>query len=256
MRPLALTLSYDGTAYQGWQEQPERPTITGVLHSSFAEVFGHKIAVVGASRTDAGVHANEQVARFYTDLALDPATLMIAWNRRLPKDITLTALDYAAVGFHPHRNVTQKIYRYTIFTQRPSPFIARFGWWYDRPLDIEKLRESLPLLVGTHDFRSFCTGNDLQDTVRTVDAITALHHDDRIVLEFRGQSFLRYMVRRMAGACITIATKPYLRPIDLQRTLLAKNPEHRLITAPACGLILQKISYDRPIFLSESLVSA
>lgn len=251
MRTIACIVSYDGTAYQGWQEQPARPTIAGYLQSSFADVFGQQIKVVGASRTDAGVHAQGQTARFYTDIPVDCTTMITAWNRRLPEDIVITKLGPAAPHFHPHHGVAQKIYRYTIYTQRPLPFAARYGWWYDRPLNVKKLQSCLPYLIGTHDFRSFCTGDDMLNTIRTVDAITLQQQDEAIALEFRGASFLRYMIRRMVGACVTVATKPYLTPEHIQQTLAAKDPRHHLVTAPSCGLTLVSIDYEQPIFAQD-----
>lgn len=248
MQPFVCTIAYDGTNYQGWQEQPGRPTIAGTLQNSFKDVFGAPIKIVGASRTDAGVHAQEQFGRFYSDVTVDPQTMLVAWNRRLPKDIVVTHIAHAHDEFHPHHNVQQKEYHYVIYTQRPSPTVARYGWWYDRPLDLEKLRQSFATLVGTHDFRSFCTGDDLKSTIRTIDEIKLEIEDNKITIKFYGSSFLRYMIRRIVGSCVTIATKPYLTPVNLAQVLQARNPQHTLPTAPSCGLTLTQIKYHNTIF--------
>ena len=245
MQPFICTIAYDGTNYQGWQEQPGRPTIAGALQQSFRDVFGAPIKIVGASRTDAGVHAQGQTARFFSNIVIDPNIMLMAWNRRLPADIVVTSLALAHAEFHPHRNVHQKEYNYVIYTKRPSPMIARYGWWYDRPLDLEKLQQSLALLVGTHDFRSFCTGDEMTSTIRTIDEITMYVEDNKITIKLFGPSFLRYMIRRIVGACVTISTKPYLTPANLQEILQACNPQHCLPTAPACGLTLMHIMYQQ-----------
>jgi tRNA pseudouridine38-40 synthase len=239
-------IAYDGTDYCGWQLQPHCPTITQELQSTFFKVFGCEVVIIGASRTDAGVHALGQVALCRTGLLIDPAKLMWAWNNRLCSDIVVRSCEYADRYFHPRKNVLQKTYVYQFSCNRPLPDKARYCWYVRRKVDMEKLRECLQLFVGTHDFRSFCTGDEMgSDTVRTIDSIEIRSSGDSHMysIEVKGKSFLRYMVRRMVGASLYIASHVHI-PVEYVRVILqACNPEHQLPAAPALGLSLNLISY-------------
>jgi tRNA pseudouridine38-40 synthase len=131
-----------------------------------------------------------------------------------------------------------------MFRERPLPFVARYGWYYGYPCNFEKLEECLSLFVGTHDFRSFCTGYEREDTVRTINAIKVEHlswlRGYRIIIQ--GPGFLRYMIRRIVGACILVASTE--RSIEeISNALSEKNPQQQLFTAPAQGLVLRRIRY-------------
>ncbi len=241
-----LLVAYDGTRYAGWQVQPHAVAVANILESTFLHVFSKPVKIIGASRTDAGVHALGQVALVITDLHLDPATMMRAWNNALPGDIVIRSLCSSDETFHPQRAVKQKIYWYHIFNQRPLPFLARYGYALQRPCDDKKLYEALQIFVGEHDFRSFCTGDEQITTTRRIDAIT-IHFFKRFNacrIEVQGPGFLRYMIRRIVGASVEVASRRSLS-IDYVRTILeAKNPEHSLPNAPAQGLMLAKIIYN------------
>jgi tRNA pseudouridine38-40 synthase len=243
-----LHIAYDGTEYHGWQYQQDiHPTIAGVLERSFTKTFFVPLSLVGASRTDKGVHAYDQVARCTTDLDMDPARMMELWNRVLPSSIVIREMTYTSEGFHPQHNVVAKTYWYHVFFERPLPFLARYGWHVGNPhLDSEKLRACLTMVQGTHDFRSFCTGNELVDTIRTITntSLTTLpkFHAYRIAIE--GPSFLYRMVRRIVGSAVYVASHPQLSPEDFYKVFTAHNPEHSLPTAPAHGLLLRKIRYN------------
>jgi tRNA pseudouridine38-40 synthase len=241
------TIAYDGTDYCGWQMQPDCPTVTQILQSTFYKVFGTKATIVGASRTDAGVHALGQVAVCRTELDLDPQKIMWAWNNRLRSDVMIRSCERVDNSFHPQRSVLQKTYVYHFSCTRPLPHKARYCWYVRRKIDVEKLKECLNIFVGTHNFRSFCTGDDMgDDTVRTVDSIDICYSEkeDIYSIEVKGKSFLRYMIRRMVGASLYVASHTYL-PVDYIRTVLqACNPEHQLPTAPALGLFLNSIRYN------------
>ena len=201
-----LIVAYDGTAYHGWQLQPDLPTITGLLQSRFHSVFKIPIKITGASRTDAGVHALGQVAAFSLDIEIDPGKLLFAWNNALPHDIVIRSLEVAPDDYHPQRKVIQKTYYYHFFDKRPLPFLARYG--YDAgSIDHDKLHEGLQTFIGTHDFRSFCTGHEQESTIRTIDSIEIKHFSRygvyRVVV--KGPGFLRYQIRRIVGACLDVA---------------------------------------------------
>lgn len=244
MNTYKIIVSYDGTDYFGWQIQPAKKTIAGVLQAHFKERFGHDITLVGASRTDGGVHALGQVARFYSPLTIEDERFRKAFNAHLPKDIHLRKLQRVRDDFHPQREVEKKIYQYHIVTERPLPGLSRFVT-LQRPFDLAKFQEAVQLFVGTHDFRSFCTGNDLENTVRTVEQVTITYKKRYGIYQVTvvGPGFLRYMIRRMVGAALYVAINPTEDISSIASILSQKNPLHHLPTAPAHGLLLRKIIY-------------
>jgi len=239
-----LLIAYDGTDYFGWQRQPDQPTIAGVLENRFESVFKKPISITGASRTDAGVHALGQVASFSLDTPIDPKKLMFAWNNALPKDILIRSLSCVPDDFHPQRDVVEKTYYYHFFQERPLPFVARYGFFCG-PIDEQKLHEGLKIFIGTHDFRSFCTGYEAESTIRTINAIEYMHFKrygiSRIAV--KGPGFLRYMIRRIVGACLDVASYKSKSIDVLQYALDEKNPHQHLHVAPSRGLLLHGISY-------------
>lgn len=246
IKKYKIIIAYDGTNYQGWQTQTATcKTVAHVLQAAFETVFGRTIKLIGASRTDSGVHAMGQVAVFTTDFAITPELLMYAWNNELPADILIRALHEVPLDFNPRYPVTQKTYYYHFFITRPLPFAARYGYYFYRPIDMQKLKDALAIFAGTHDFRSFCSGYDMTDTVRTIDSIKLVYlrryNAYRIVVQ--GPGFLRYMIRRIVGACLEVASREKLS-LDVLRTALEeKHPEQTLPNAPAHGLVLYKIDY-------------
>lgn len=247
MRKYKIIIAYDGTDYCGWQKQSRErnvPTVCQALEDSFYTVFGKRIAIFGASRTDAGVHALGQVAHFCTDMQICPDKMLHAWTNKLPSDISIRSLEPVAQDFNPHHNILHKVYRYHVYSARPLPMAQRYGLFYRYPLSLDKLREALQIFVGTHDFRSYCTGDEHESTIRTIFSITVTENaPGAYCIEFCGPGFLRYMIRRIVGACLYVAARPEV-PLDVLQTILeAKNPEHTLPNAPAKGLCLQSILY-------------
>ena len=246
MKKYKIIVAYDGTDFYGWQIQPGHPTITSVLQNTFKYVFGREILIAGASRTDAGVHALGQTAVFSTDLAIEANQLLFAWQNVLPSCILLRSIEHVPLDWNPRANVKQKTYHYHFFQERPLPMSARYGYYYRHPVDIEKLKKALNVFVGTHDFRSFCSGADYENTVRTITAVDVEYlsrfKTHRIIV--KGPGFLRYMIRRISGACLEVASRDNLGISDLQKALDAKNPLQLLPTAPAHGLLLYKIMYN------------
>lgn len=242
-----IIVAYDGTVYHGWQSQPYATTVSGVLQSTFEKVFNCKAFILGASRTDAGVHSLGQVAIVRTELDISEKKLENAWNNALPSDILIRDISKIDELVHPHAGVVQKTYWYHLFLERPLPFVQRYGWFLKRGFKVNKLQEALAVFIGTHDFRSFCTGNEAESTVRTVDSISIEYIQEfnayRVVI--KGKGFLRYMVRRIVGAALEVATNPDLSVNDLRSRLLLKDPEHTLPNAPAKGLVLYEILYDK-----------
>ena len=241
-----LVVSYDGTHYQGWQSQKNKQAVSNVLADTFKNIFHKDTKIIGASRTDAGVHALAQVARLQTDLAVDPATILRVWNSRLPQDIFIHSLQKTSSHFHPLYHVEQKTYWYHFFLNLPLPFVARYGWHFNYSVDIKKLESALQVFVGTHDFRSFCSGREQENTVRTIDSITLsyLEQFDAYRIEVKGKGFLHHMIRRIIGACLEIASRDTFKVSLLQDVLAEKNPNQTLPKAPAQGLFLKQIMYE------------
>lgn len=243
-----LTLAYDGTAYHGWQIQDDKPTVAGVLSKTFQDIFGIPCSILGASRTDTGVHAHGQVVRIRTDLNIEPEKLLRAWDNSLPADIVIRSLEKCPEGFSPLHNVKNKTYWYYFSLKRPLPAVQRFGWYYRYPVNIEKLKEALKIFVGTHDFRSFTTGNDMcGGTVRTINSITLeyIPEWDMYRIAVTGPRFMRYMIRRLVGAALEVASREHLSVNYLEKALAQKDPHQPLLPkAPGKGLTLHKIEYE------------
>jgi tRNA pseudouridine38-40 synthase len=246
MKTYKLTIAYDGSNYSGWQVQDHMPSIAGAMNSAFAKVFKTKVRILGTSRTDAGVHALGQIAHIKTDLNIVPETLQWAWNNALPADINIRSLERVDDAFNPFCNVEQKIYHYHFFTERPLPFIQRYGYFYSYKLNFDLLRTALQVFVGTHDFASFRSSEDTRtNTIRTIDAISLeyLPRYKAYRITVKGQKFLRHMIRRIVGASLFVATKDNSALLLLEKVLAARNPAHTLPNAPAQGLMLRKIIY-------------
>lgn len=244
MKTYKITIAYDGTKYFGWQYQPEEITVTSVLQDYFKRIFSRDIKILASSRTDAGVHALGQVARFSVDLAISTQKMKWAWNNALPEDIIIRDLQEVEGSFHPLYNVVQKTYYYHFFLKKPLPFAAPYGWYFTKKIDLDKLRECLQIFVGTHDFRSYSC-DEKENTVRTIDSIEL-----RFVRRYgcyqiivRGKGFLRHMIRRIVGASFLIASSKNRFPLELQQALVNVDSEQTLFTAPAHGLLLRKIKY-------------
>lgn len=241
-----LTIAYDGTDFHGWQIQPNAISITQAMQDTFFRVFNKNIDIIGASRTDAGVHALGQIAAFSTDVRVSTEHMMRAWNDALPSAIVIRSLEQTDDSFHPIYGVHEKIYWYHFFLTRPLPFVERYGWFYRYPVDFDRLVEALNIFVGTHDFRSFCTGTDMgEHTVRTIDAIAVTQEQFgawRITV--KGAGFLRHMIRRIVGASLTAASGN-VQIDELRAILEERDPNQALINAPAKGLCLYAIQYAR-----------
>lgn len=246
-KPYKIVVAYDGTMYHGWQEQAGCVTVAGVLQTAFERVFRQPIKVVGASRTDAGVHALGQVARFYTSRSLLPARLLKSWNSALPGDIHIRSLEPILEKFHPQHNVACKTYYYHFFTQRPLPHHVRYGYYFPRRFDEEKLRACLKCFVGRHDFVSFCAFPERQrSTVCHIDHISLeyIKRYNMYRVTIRGNRFLHNMIRRMVGAALKVASCDELSVGDIMHALQVRGSYYYVPTAPAHGLVLRKIQYN------------
>jgi tRNA pseudouridine38-40 synthase len=248
MHHYKIIIAYAGTDFCGWQIQPQAESVTSCMQKAYKKVFGHDIILLGASRTDSGVHAMGQVGLFKTDLNIDPQIILDSWNAMLPKSISIRSIQEVDESFHPCKNVLQKTYYYTLFFTRPLPFVSRFGWHYKfiKKVDLEKFEKCLQLYVGEHNFASFCKIEDEKKSpIRKIDSINLIRMPKPNVLQIviKGKSFLRFQIRRMVGYALDVARRPDLS-IDYLRNILDNpNPCQTLVKAEGCGLCLRKVVY-------------
>jgi tRNA pseudouridine38-40 synthase len=249
MQTFKIIVAYDGTDFFGWQIQPRHVTVVSCLQKAFSNVFDRQISLIGASRTDTGVHALGQIARFKTDINLDEQRILRAWNGKLPKSVFIRGLQRVADSFHPCSNVAQKTYYYHLFLKPPLPFVARYGWFYNfiSFVDFQKFNKALQLYIGEHDFASFCKVLPEEDktTIRSINSIklNMVPRFGVLQIEIKGRAFLRFQIRRMIGYALDVARSPHL-PIDYLKDMLDNpNPQQTLLKADGCGLCLRKVVY-------------
>lgn len=255
MRKIRLLLEYDGTAYQGWQVQKKGDTIQGVLENRILKITGEQSKIIGASRTDAGVHALGQVAAFRIASVLDPEMIKKALNALLPQDIRV--LDASEVGdsFHPRNNAAKKNYIYIITNQRESSaFLYKYIWMVRQPLNIKSMREASQILVGKHNFSSFMgTGSSIKDPVREIFSlgIDKLEKIDFMTVSLKGNfikirivanGFLRHMVRNIVGTLVEIE-RGRISAERMKDILESHDRRVAGLTAPPHGLFLERIEY-------------
>ncbi|MFN3485607.1 MAG: tRNA pseudouridine(38-40) synthase TruA, partial [Planctomycetota bacterium] len=200
-RNIRIVVEYDGTRYFGWQLQKDRPTVQGELQRAVQEVTGRRTLVVGAGRTDAGVHAEAQVANFHTSSALSVAKWPEALNAHLPEDVAVLSAAEAPLDFHAQFAATSKVYRYRVLNRPVRSALERFRTHLVKaPLDVPRMQEAAKRLVGTHDFRSFGTEmSRKEDTVRTIFSLSIVRQGEFVDFVVHGDGFLYNQVRSMVG---------------------------------------------------------
>jgi tRNA pseudouridine38-40 synthase len=256
MRHIKLTIQYDGTAYSGWQVQKKETTIQGLLEDAIFTVTGEKLRVTGAGRTDAGVHALEQVAAFKTLSVLMPDVFFRALNANLPEDIRVVDVEECSANFHPRYGTKNKTYSYLIsfYYGAYAVFLKRYSWQIPCQLNCDSMRESADHLIGRHDFSSFrASGCSSKNPVREVTKIEISEYDSFDFLTFtfntpvikisiQANAFLRHMARNIVGTLVE-AGRRRIPPGKMTEILEAKDRCAAGKTAPACGLFLEKINY-------------
>ncbi len=244
MRRIKLTVAYDGTNYHGWQEQLNGITIEGVLNKHLSELFREEIKVIGASRTDAGVHALCNVAVFDTSAQIRPDKIAYALNQRLPQDIRIRKSEEVAADFHPRHTESRKTYEYRIFNEAfANPLKRQYTYFTYTPLNVFLMKEAAPYLEGEHDFKSFCsTSSTAETTVRTIYGVTVEQIESEIIIRVTGSGFLYNMVRIIAGTLIEIGRGKY-PPVKMADILEARDRTAAGPTAPACGLTLIRYQF-------------
>ena len=246
MPTFRLTLEYDGTDFAGWQSQRQgERTVQDTLAAALAEIAGQPVRVLGAGRTDAGVHAEGQVAAAAFATRLDAGTLARALNAKLPADLTVVGASLAADGFDPRREARGKLYRYALWNgSAPSPLRRRRFHHVREPLDVAAMASAATALVGRHDFASFrAAGSPAAATTRTLER-AAVEGEARgeIRFELEGDGFLRHMVRNIVGTLLEVGLGRRASG-SLPALLAARDRGAAGPTAPACGLTLVRVDY-------------
>jgi tRNA pseudouridine38-40 synthase len=258
MKTIRLTLAYDGTAYAGWQVQPDARTVQGELEEAIRKVTGQAVRATASGRTDAGVHALGQVVAFRTGSALSADVFHRALNAELPDDVAVLSAAEAEEGFHPIRNAVRKRYRYVIHDGPVRDvFRRRYAWHYRQRLDAEAMARAAESLVGRHDFSSFAaSGSERLSNVRTVSCLSVARGQggqaDLITVEVEADGFLYNMARAIVGTLVEIGrgARPETWAAEAlaacDRTAAGPN-------APPQGLFLVQVEYPQPC---ESLTSS
>lgn len=245
MKRVKLTVAYDGTNYCGWQVQPNGLAVQEVLNKCLSELLKEEIVTLGASRTDAGVHALGNVAVFDTEARMPAEKISYALNTKLPADIRIRESMEVPADFHPRFQKTIKTYEYKIYNHRfPDPTKRLYSCFHYYPLDVEKMQEAGKHLVGEHDFKSFSTFKpEIESTVRHIyDLQVTRSADDVITIRIQGNGFLYHMVRIIAGTLIRVGGG-YYPPEHVKEILEGKNRELAGETARPEGLTLVEIRY-------------
>jgi tRNA pseudouridine38-40 synthase len=256
-----IVLSYDGTAFHGWQVQPGRPTVQGTLCAALEKMTGERVLPQGSGRTDAGVHALGQVASFALEAEIPAENLLRALNRSLPQSVRVLRVEEVDAGFHARHSVIRKTYEYRIFERRVDamaqeaicpPFLAPYVWDCRWALRLHAMQDAAVLLCGTHDFTSFGAsdpelaqrehGVPGPNPVKTICTSAILREDGLLRYRVTGSGFLHHMVRNIVGTLVEVG-RGSLPTEDMQRILAAKDRAAAGPTAPAQGLFLVAVEY-------------
>lgn len=241
---VRLTVAYDGTNYHGWQIQKNGITIESELNRCLSALLGEPICVIGASRTDSGVHALGNIAVFDTGNRMPAEKISYALNQRLPEDIRIQRSEEVPADWHPRHCDSRKTYEYRIYRgQFPMPVKRLYALFSYHRLDVEKMQEAASYLEGEHDFKSFCqTGAQVESTVRTLYSVKVLEQGEDLVIQVCGNGFLYNMVRIIAGTLMEIG-QGKRAPEEIRTILEARDRAVAGPTAPAHGLLLVKYEF-------------
>jgi len=245
VRNFRLSLCYDGSRYKGWQKQGNTDnTIQAKLENLLSRLLEQEIELNASGRTDAGVHAREQVCSFRADTDMDCAAVLFLIRQYLPEDIGALSLEDAPPRFHARLSCREKTYVYRIWNSAaPNVFERKYSAIFPEKLDEEQMRKAAELLCGEHDFTAFCSNKHMKKSaVRQLHSVTFEREGDMLCLRFRGSGFLYNMVRILSGTLIEVGRGE--RAADEMPQILASKDRQRAgFTAPACGLFLWSVEY-------------
>ncbi|CAA9892766.1 pseudouridylate synthase I [Candidatus Methylobacter favarea] len=244
MTRIILGVEYDGSGFSGWQWQASRRTVQQVLERALSKVADQKVSVICAGRTDAGVHAFEQIAHFDVNVERDLHSWMLGGNSNLPDDVRIIWAKEAVADFHARYSAIARFYRY-IIVNRPvkSALLRKQATWCYVPLDAERMHQAGQYLIGNHDFSSFrAQGCQSKSPFRVMYFIDVYRNDEKVIIDIAANAFLHHMVRNIAGVLMDIGTGK--RPVDWAQHLLeVKNRELGGATAAPDGLYLGAVYY-------------
>lgn len=246
MANYSFIVSYDGSRYEGWQRQVRtEETIQGKLEKALEKLTGEEAKVIGAGRTDAGVHARGQCANVHLSVALPAKHLEEELNRLLPDDIGVSRMREAGERFHSRFSATGKFYRYRIRVgSEKNVFERRYVWQLGEALDMSAMEEAAHLLEGRHDFTSFCGNRHMKKScVRDVREISLHVSEGELAIDFIGDGFLQNMIRILVGTLVEVG-EGKRKPSEMEAILAAHDRSCAGFTAPACGLCLEKVMYE------------
>ncbi|MDO5695580.1 MAG: tRNA pseudouridine(38-40) synthase TruA [Eubacteriales bacterium] len=242
MKRIRIRVAYDGTAYTGFQKQGDGTAVQDILEAAVFAATGERVRSLGASRTDAGVHARDNILVFDSRHPIPADRWSYALNCHLPEDIVVFHSEIVAADHHPLRQHYKKTYEYHVTQARfPNPLTARYSWWIREVLDVEVMRCAMKKLIGRHDFEAFRGGtHEYKSTVRTIYTADVSQRGEEIILSVTGDGFLYNMVRIIAGTVI-YAGKGKFGPDRIDEMLRTRDRLLSGPTAPACGLVLARI---------------
>ncbi|GAB1535793.1 tRNA pseudouridine(38-40) synthase TruA [Geovibrio sp. ADMFC3] len=237
-------VEYDGTDFCGWQAQKEVRTVQSEIEKALATMYKTNLFAIGSGRTDAGVHALNQVFNFRTENYIPPEGFVMGINTILPKDIAVKSAEDVEPEFHSQKSAVSKTYMYRLLTRwTPSALDRNRAWWLKKKPDIELMAELLKAVEGEHDFACFCAAEGMKEnTVRTIYHTKVYTDGDYIHFEINGSGFLHMMIRIITGTVVRGAFRKQT-PADIHEIIKGKDRRKAGMTAPACGLYLKEVFY-------------
>lgn len=241
---LVLGIEYDGAAFSGWQSQIGARTVQGTLEQAVSEVADHPVSLVCAGRTDAGVHAAEQVAHFDTGQQRPQRAWTLGVNSNLPGDVNVGWVRPAPSGFHARFSARARSYRFWIFNSPlRSALLRQRAWWVRRPLDVAPMQQAAACLLGEHDFSAFRAAEcQAKTAVRTVSAISVAREGSLLRVDITANAFLHHMVRNVVGTLVVVG-RGDADVAWVERVLRGADRQDAGATAAACGLYLRRVDY-------------
>jgi len=242
MRNIKLLIEYDGTDFVGWQIQAYGRTVQGEIEKALGQILQEKVNVIGAGRTDSGVHARGQVANFRTESVVSLDAIKCGLDGLLPEDIVVHSVEEVDLDFHARYSARERIYRYYI-SKLPTALSRRFCWFVKYKLSIELMRQCADTIIGTHDFESFCIAkSEVKNHICTVKFVRWIESDAMLIFEIGANRFLHGMVRALVGTMVDVG-RGYITLNDFITILETKDRKAAGMAAPPRGLFLEQIIY-------------
>ncbi|WP_432404425.1 tRNA pseudouridine(38-40) synthase TruA [Wukongibacter sp. M2B1] len=244
MKNVKLTIAYDGTNYSGWQRQNNARTVQGVIEKKIRAITKQEIQIHGSGRTDAGVHALNQIASFTAEISIPTNKFAFVLNNALPSDIVIKEVEEMDMDFHARYSAKGKKYIYKIYNGViRNPLYANYSYFVSKNIDVNKIIEASKYFIGEHDFKGFMSsGSNVKNTIRTIYNIDVYQKDEFIILEYKGNGFLYNMVRIITGSLLDVSSGKIMME-NLDYIIKSKDRRNARHKAPPQGLYLAKVYY-------------